>query len=82
MISLYPRKDPARVIRNAVLDDVSPAPKGEVIEYWVGVTDMEPKGARKEAFEEARRLMELGRVVLFQERDDLNEVYRYRMKVV
>lgn len=82
MISLYPRKDPARVIRNAVLDDVSPAPAGTVIEYWVGDTNMEPTGARKEAFEEVMRLFQLGRVIPFQVKDAVNEAYRYRMKVL
>lgn len=82
MISLNRAHDPARVIRNAVLDDVSPAPKGEIIEYWVGETNTEPTGKRKEAFEEVMRLYQLGRVIPFQAKDGDGETYSYRMKVV
>ncbi len=71
MISLHTHKDPARVLRNAVLDDVTPAKRGTVIEYWRGpVGDLSeyPKGTKGEAFKAALRLFELGRVWLFQKR--------------
>jgi len=69
-----------RVLRNAVLDDKTPASKGEVIEYWRGETDVEPHGLRREVFMMARVLMDMGRVVLFQYRHGSDD-YSYRMEV-
>ena len=80
MISFYPHKDPARVLRLAVLDDITPPDRGQVYEYWRGATDVEPTGKRGEAFREAMRLFELGRVLLYQVKCD--EGYSYRARVV
>jgi hypothetical protein len=66
LINLADHKDGARVLRKAVLDDVTPAKPGTVIEYWRGHTDTDPKGRRKDVFDEARRLSDMGRVILFQ----------------
>jgi hypothetical protein len=84
--------DPARVIRLAVLDDITPANRGDVIEYWRGETEFEPTGRRKQAFDAARSLSDMGRVVLCQEqgevisrgvdRNSSTYEYSYRMVVV
>ena len=81
MINLADHKDGARVLRKAVLDDVTPAKPGTVIEYWRGPMDMEPKGRRAEVFAEAWRLSELKRVILFQYRYGDGD-YGYRAGVV
>lgn len=66
MINLTTHKDTARVLRNAVLDDISPAQSGTEYIYWQGETDLEPTGKRKQVFDEARKLYELNRVFLYQ----------------
>lgn len=80
MISLYPHKDPARVIRNAVLDDVNPAKKGCAFLYWQGETDTEPKGNRKRVFKSVYDLYERGFVDLYQRRN--GEEYSYFAVVI
>lgn len=79
MISFFKHKDPVRVIRNAILDDKTPAEKGTVIEYWRGQTDVAPTGLRKQVFDAARDLYGKGRVVLCQVHSD--GAYSYRMVV-
>jgi hypothetical protein len=82
MISFYPHKDPARVLRNAVLDDVTPPKRGQVFEYWRGYTEASPlpiKGNRGEVFREAMRLFELGHIILYQVKCD--DGYSYRARV-
>lgn len=69
------------MLRNAVLDDVTPPEKGTVIEYWRGPTDCEPSGYRKEVLEEALRLSDMGRVILYQYRYG-DDDYGYRARVV
>ena len=66
MISLVGHKDPARVLRNAVLDDVSPAKRGTEIEYWRGATELDPVDTRKAVFIAASELAAMGRVFLYQ----------------
>jgi len=68
LISFAKHKDPARILRNAVLDDKTPAKAGTIIEYWRGSMDIDPSGLRKEVFDEARRLYDLGHVILFHHR--------------
>jgi hypothetical protein len=80
LISLYPHKDPARVIRLSVLDDITPAKRGDVIEYWRGQSDWQPTGNRKKAFDAARALSEMGRVVLVQAKCE--DGYSYQMRVL
>ena len=80
MISFYAHKDPARVLRLAIMDDVTPPKKGQVYEYWRGVTEMEPFGVRRSVFQEAMRLHRLGRVLLYQAKCD--DGYSYRAKVI
>ena len=80
MISFYPHKDPARVLKLAILDDVTPPAKGQEYEYWRGETELEPIGKRAVVFRQAMRLYELGRVVLYQVK--CNEGYSYRARVV
>ena len=80
MISFYGHKDPVRVIRNAIMDDKTPAEKGTVIEYWRGVTEVEPKGLRKQIFDFVMGLSDAKRVVLYQVRHD-GDVYSYGLVV-
>lgn len=68
MISYANHKEPARMLKLAVIDDVTPAKKGDVLEYYRGCTDFEPTGARLDVFRSARALMDKGRVRLFQKR--------------
>jgi hypothetical protein len=77
LISFYQNKDAVRVIRNAVLDDVSPPPRGTCFEYWRGDMDVDPKGLRKAVFEEVRRLYQAGHVVPYQVRDGGEYSYRF-----
>jgi len=61
LIIFAKHKDPARVLRNAVLGDKTPAKPGTIIEYWRGSMDIDPSGLRKEVFDEARRLYDFRR---------------------
>jgi len=79
-IDLSTNKDPANVLRLAVLDDVTPAAKGTDLIYWRGITDFEPTGKRKTAFLMARWLAEKKRVVLFQTRQ--GDVFNYVARVM
>ena len=77
MITFAAHKEPRRVLRLAVLDDIAPAEKGTVIEYWIGPSDWEPAGLRMEAFTAARELSGMGKIVLCQK--SLGDgVYSYR----
>lgn len=69
MISYANHKEPDRMLRLAVLDDVTPADKGTALEYWRGPLDFEPTGKRAAVFKEAMRLYEAGRLVLCQKRE-------------
>jgi hypothetical protein len=80
LISFYPHKDPARVMKLAVLDDKTPAPRGETIEYWRGPSDWQPIGKRKQAFDAARALSDMGRVALVQAKCE--DRYSYQMRVL
>lgn len=80
MISFVGHKDPVRVIRNAILDDKTPAEKGTVIEYWKGVTDVSPKGTRAAVFAAVRALSDAKRVLMCQANVDGG--YSYRMVVL
>ncbi len=80
MITFAGSKDPGRVLRNAVLDDVTPPRKGQVFEYWRGETDTLPVGKRGETFRIAWMLHELGKVELVQKRHGDGE-YSYRAVV-
>lgn len=68
MLTYTNAKNPGRVIRHAVLDDVTPLAKGTDFEYYRGATDFDPIGVRREAFNAASELQALGRVVLYQKR--------------
>lgn len=81
MISFATHKDPARVLRNAVLDDVSPAQRGTEIEYWRGPTDFDPSDTRKAAFKAAADLAAMGRVFLYQRLIGVGD-YSYIAKVI
>lgn len=81
MISYTTHKDPARMLRLAVLDDVSPLPRGTVLEYWQGQTDFEPRGVRQSVFSMAARLYKTGRLELFQKRLG-GGLYSYRAVVL
>ena len=81
MITYATHKEPARMLKLAVLDDVTPSSKGAVIEYWRGRTDFEPHGARSDVFRSARALMDKGRVILAQKRYG-NDDYGYWAVVV
>ena len=80
MIDHSNHKDPANMLRLAVLDDVTPAEKGTDLIYWRGATDFEPTGKRKAVFAMARGLAEKGRVVLFQRRAGMG--YEYVARVI
>lgn len=79
MISFVGNKEPLRVIRNAILDDKTPAEKGTVIEYWKGGSDWLPSGLRKQVFDAVREMSDAGRVVLCQAK--CADGYSYRMVV-
>lgn len=81
MLDFSKSKEPGRVIRHAVLDDVSPMRKGEELIYWRGGTDFDPIGHRREAFNAASELQALGRVVLYQKRHGDGD-YEYRARVM
>jgi hypothetical protein len=81
MISYATHKDPARMLRMAVLDDATPAERGTVLEYWRGATNVDPQGKRADAFRTARRLADAGRVVLMQKKHGIDD-YSYRAVVV
>lgn len=68
MISYIKHKDTARMMRMAVLDDKTPASKGEVLEYWIGETDLEPVGDRMSVFQAVYDLYERGFISLVQVR--------------
>ena len=76
MISFMGHKEPGRVLKKAVLDDVAAAKRGPVFEYWrgpVGDLSQYPKGAKGDAFKAAWQLFEYGRVRLFQKRTKEDE---------
>lgn len=77
MISYIKHKDPARMMKMAVLDDKTPAPKGEVLEYWQGETDFDPEPTRKKVFQAVYDLYERGLIRLVQVRLG-DGVYSYR----
>ena len=79
MITYASHKEPERVIRNAVLDDIAPIPVGSEVEYWVGETDLDPIGKRKSVFSAVMALFNLNRIVLYQVKQ--GELYSYRFKV-
>lgn len=81
MISYATHKDPARMLRMAVLDDKTPAQSGEVLEYWRGKTDFDPQGKRLDAFRMASLLSDSGMVKLMQKRHGEDD-YSYRAVVV
>lgn len=56
------------MMRRAVLDDVTPAEKGTVLEYWQGETDLDPVGHRRDVFHAVWELYERGFVQLVQAR--------------
>jgi hypothetical protein len=78
-IDLSTSKDIPRVLRNAILDDVSPLPRGSRVIYWRGETDTMPRGDRKAAFDAAYKLYENKRVILCQQIADTmtREKYEY-----
>lgn len=80
MISYIKHKDPARMMKMAVLDDKTPAEKGEVLEYWQGETDFSPEPHRKNVFQAVHSLYKRGFIDLVQFR--LGEgLYSYRVIV-
>jgi hypothetical protein len=81
LISYVNHPDPARVMRNAVLDDIAPLPQGSVVEYWRGPSDFNPEGKRKAVFETAMNLSEKGRVFLYQVHHDEGD-YSYMARVL
>jgi len=78
-VDLTASKDLCRVFRNAILDDVSPLPRGSRVIYWRGETDTLPRGERKEIFDLARRMAENKRIILCQQIADTmtREKYEY-----
>ena len=80
MITYTKHKDPARMMRMAVLDDKTPAEKGTELEYWIGETDLDPIGRRKLVFQSVYDLAERGFIVLYQIAIG-NGVYSYRARV-
>lgn len=77
MISYIKHKAPQHMMRRAVMDDVTPADKGTVLEYWQGETDLDPEPARKKVFQAVYDLYERGLINIVQVR--LGEgVYSYR----
>lgn len=81
MISYATHKDPARMLKLAVLDDATPAESGTVLEYWRGKTDFDPQGKRRDVFRMASLLEANQRVVLLQKRHGEDD-YSYRAVVV
>lgn len=81
MISYIENKDPVRVIKNAVLDDISPLQKGTEFEYWQGYTDMEPNGVRKDVFQTVSSLEKSGRILVYQSKLE-DDRYSYKAKVL
>jgi hypothetical protein len=81
LISYVAHKDPARMLKLAVLDDIAPVESGTVLEYWRGKTDFTPEGKRRDVFRAASLLDANGRVVLLQARMGDND-YSYRAVVV
>ena len=81
MISYAGHKDPLRLIRLAVFDDVAPLEHGTVFEYWRGETDLNPHGLRKQVFQYVMYLCELGRLDLRQ-RNIGDGIYSYQAKVL
>jgi len=77
MISYTKHKDPARMMRMAVLDDKTPTKKGGVLEYWQGETDLDPTGHRKSVFQAVYDLYERDLINLVQVRLG-GEVFSYR----
>jgi hypothetical protein len=69
MINLIGHKDPARVIKKAIFDDVSPCGKNTKFLYWRGATDTEPQGKRAKIFKDMRILEGVGIVHLCQRRN-------------
>lgn len=81
MIDLTKSKDAGRVIKNAVLDDVTPAKRGDEFTYWRGETDTDPRGQRKTVFDAIRELSGKGLIELYQRRvggDEFDYVARVR----
>lgn len=81
MISYATHKDPARMLKLAILDDVTPAKHGAILEYWQGETDFDPQGRRRDVFRMASLLEANKRVVLLQKRHG-NNLFSYRAVVV
>lgn len=81
MITYATHKDPARMLRMAVLDDTTPAVSGTVLEYWRGKTDFDPQGKRRDVFRMASLLEANQRIVLLQKRHGEDD-YSYRAVVV
>lgn len=81
MLDLSTNTDVANILRLAVLDDITPAAKGTDIIYHKGMTDFEPRGKRKAAFEMARSLSDKGRLFLFQ-RKISGDVWAYCGRVL
>lgn len=54
---------------------INNAEAGTRIEYWRGLTDVDPKGIRKQIFDHMRGRSDQGRVHLVQEKVD--GAYRY-----
>ena len=81
MLDLSTNSDPANILRLAVLDDITPAAKGTDICYWKGMTDFDPRGKRRAAFDMARSLSDKGRLFLFQ-RKISGDVWAYCGRVM
>ena len=81
MISYIKHKDPARMMKMAVIDDKTPAAKGDVLEYFIGETDLDPEPARKKVFQAVYELYERGLINLVQVRLG-DGLYSYRGVVV
>lgn len=77
MISYIKHKDPARMMRMAVLDDKTPAQRGTVLEYFQGETDLDPDSSRRGLFGAVYDLYERGFIHLVQVRLG-GGVYSYR----
>ncbi len=77
MISYIKHKDPARMMRMAVLDDKTPAESGTVLEYFQGETDLDPVGNRRGLFSAVYDLYERGFIRLVQVRLG-DGLYSYR----
>lgn len=52
---------------------------GDRLVYWIGNTDVDPRGKRKEVFDVVRAYCDAGKVHLYQRR--VNGGYSYEMEV-